>query len=291
MIKESFLFFADLILEDNHERNEIIVSNILYDVLFNYIVDSENNGKIDYFNKDETNYCNDYVYYEQYDDLFKGMIYFIQCSKKSINVASVGDNLINEMFSILRKFKLHNMFSDKYNGIIKAYNYGSTSQTYILNDMVIKVYNDKLRWVMAGHNISSDIFIKELSILKLNIGPKLIDYNENEKLIIMSYCGESLYNDFKLPENWEDQIRDIFNILTQNNIFYPEFKIQNILVLNDIITFVDYGLAINNENIDNTVNCNNCIKLLKLLEEKFKTVTDRDKRYELYSTFINNTKL
>ena len=294
IIKKSCMFFAHVILPDNYDNNEIIVSNILYDVLYPYITDFKQNG-IDDDNKDDTDYLKEFIECSEYSELFCSMVFFIQCSKKVINVTDAVFGLMNNIFGILKGFRLHNVVDDMYNEIIKAYNYGSTCQTYFLayNNVIIKAYNGKLRWTVEGHNNSLFIFRKELEILKMGnkCAPQLLDWNEDKLIIKMAYCGQSLYNDFILPDNWANQIVEIFDVLTSNNIFYPEFKLQNILVLNGKITFVDYGLAVYCDNVDNKCNCEKFIKLLGVLEGKFKGIDDREKRYELYSTFIHNMEL
>ena len=109
--------------------------------------------------------------------------------------------------------------------------------------------------------------------------------------INLEYLGESLYNDFSLPKDWKTQIEEIFNNLTKNNIFYPEFRLQNILVLNGKISFIDFGLAEFRTDCDNTENLNRFIQYLRSLEEKFKTVNDLDERHRLISTFLINSSI
>ena len=71
-------------------------------------------------------------------------------------------------------------------------------------------------------------------------------------------------------------------------IYYPEFNIKNILVLNDTISFIDFGLAEFDSNKDNTENCVIFIDLLQQLEDRFK---DKDCNTNLlYTVFINNIK-
>lgn len=292
-IKQSCMFFANKLLPDNENRNEIIVSNLLYDVLYSYITNLEVTTHIDSKNQDDNDYVKEYVDYVEYEDLFVAMAYFIQCSKKAINVPIITYGLMNNIIGVLKKFTLHNTVDNQFSETIKAYNYGATSQTYILgkSKVIIKGYNDKLRWTTVGHDDSTTIFAKELELLKKGCGPKLIDFDEEQKIIKMEYCGESLYNDFVLPEDWKEQVTEIFSTMTKNNIFYPEFKIQNILVLDNKITFVDFGLAKFYENVDNTDNCNKFIRLLSLLNEKFSGIKDREQRYQLYSTFVDNMKI
>jgi tRNA A-37 threonylcarbamoyl transferase component Bud32 len=116
--------------------------------------------------------------------------------------------------------------------------------------------------------------------------PKLVDYDNRD--IIMEYRGESLYDNFNLPNDWKEQITNIFTELTKNGIFYPEFRLQNILVLDGKISFVDFGMAEFKTVCDNTENLNKFIKFLNLLEDKFKVITDLDARHRLISTFLKN---
>jgi tRNA A-37 threonylcarbamoyl transferase component Bud32 len=104
----------------------------------------------------------------------------------------------------------------------------------------------------------------------------------------MEYRGESIYNDFNLPDDWKDQITNIFSELTDNGIFYPESRLHNILVLNGKISFVDFGMAEFSDNCDNTENLEKFIKYLGLLDDKFKVVTDLNARHILISTFLQN---
>ena len=291
-IKKSCLFFANKILPDNETRNETIVNHLLYDVLYSYITEYDT-SKIDEKNSDQTDYVSEYSQYQEYDDLFTAMVYFISCSKKTDDVLIKTAGLMNDIVGVLKNFKLHNTFDSQYDEQIKAYNYGATAQTYLLEEsgIIIKAYNNKLRWTVPGHNNSDEIFRREVSLLKLDVGPKLISYNEQQKIIKMEYCGESLYDNFKLPHDWKIQITEIFEEFDEVGIYYPEFKIKNILVKDGRITFIDYGLARMSKGIINNKNCEKFIQLLSLLEQKFKGVEDKEQRYQLYSTFVHNMKV
>ncbi len=301
-IKRSCLFFANRLIPDNETNNEIIISNLLYDVVYSYITDSDipSDGLcISNKNKDNTDYVDEYVEFEEYADLFMSMAYFIQCSKKAINIESIVRGLINDIFCILRKFRLHNTFNIQYNGTVKAYRYGASSQTYLVEEnlkkknIIIKAYNDKLRWISKNHNDSDELFEKEVRMLQKNLScaPKLLSFDREKKIIAMSYCGESLYDSFNLPENWKEQIHNIFYVLSENHIYYPEFKLHNILVLDGIITFIDFGLAICDEKLNNNENYNKFIEYLSLLNEKMRGIDSREKRQQLYSTFVHNMKI
>jgi predicted Ser/Thr protein kinase len=114
------------------------------------------------------------------------------------------------------------------NEVLKAYSYGSSAQTYKIENLqwgtikiivIVKKYNDKLRWIAKGHETSRDVFNKELEILKkiihLEHVPKLFGYDIHKMVLKTLYVGESLYYDFKLPHDWREQIRTIFDDFTE----------------------------------------------------------------------------
>jgi len=295
-IENSLGFFIDNILSDNAERNKILLLNLMYDILYEYVL-HHNPNSFEEHNQNKEDYkinINEYIDFPAYIEMLESMRFFLQCSKKGIKDESESVNLISIFLYTIENFKYHNTIDNEFNEELKAYGFGSTAHVYLLpkNNIVVKKYNDKLRWIVEGHENSLDIFTKELNILKkiknLNNVPKLISFDTENKTIKMSYCGESLYDNFNLPEDWRMQITDIFNELTNNGIFYPEFRLQNILVLNKKITFVDYGLAEFKDLIDNTNNLNNFIKYLDVLNTRLSGVVDRNNKLQLITTFLNN---
>ena len=185
--------------------------------------------------------------------------------------------------------------NDRFNKQYKAYDYGSTSNVYRLEDsnIIVKQYNSKLRCTIEDHDNPQNIFDKELNILKitqsLTCSPKLIDADRENLRIYIEYAGESLYRNFTLPDNWEDQINNIFDELDHNKINYSEFWLQNILVLDNKITLVDYGLAKFNSDTNNN-NRKFFIDNLKALNPKLSVEPDRNTRLRLIRTFFDNLK-
>ena len=278
---------ANRILPENEERNKIIVKNLMYDVLYNFILtDGINNEPGP--NIEDYQFDNIYKEDPEFILLEKYITFFLQCSRKGIDPKSAAKGLANVCLFTLNKFSdLHNTSEN-----IRAYSFGSTAHTYKIEDTLLKRYNDKLRWATNGHDNVNTIIKKEVDILVRIQGipgtPKLI--SNASRNIYMSYNGESLYNDFNLPTDWKQQITNIFDSLTSNGIFYPEFRLQNILVLNGKITFVDFGLAEFRTDCDNTDNLNKFITYLGLMEERFKGV-DIDERHRLISTFYLNKNI
>jgi tRNA A-37 threonylcarbamoyl transferase component Bud32 len=268
-----------------------IANNILHDVIFNYIINNFNYNNSDILNHDvniiELNINIDEII-KNFDDIDKELFYeiffLINGCVKGINNISTTSQLFNDIYMIINNFNLQiNIYYPK--------SYGSTSNIYLSNNQIIKKYNNTLRWKNHNHNNITDIMNKEIQILNILyeiIGPQIISHDKNT--IIMSYVGENLYDNFYLPKNWKDQINNIFNTLTKYNIYYPEFNIKNITVLNDIISFIDYGLCeISNKSNEN--NNKNFIKLLEMLENKFLHIEDNFKKNLLYKTLISNLKL
>jgi len=276
--------FANIILPNNVERNKLIVKHIMYDVIYNFMLTKGNNNDPDP-NIEDYIFDNPYAGKWRHKMLVKFVAFFLQCSKKGINPKLASHSLVNVCLFTLNKFtELHG--SDT-----KAYSFGSTAHTYrVGDDILIKRYNQKLRWSTEGHDDSKKIMNKELEILNklknINSVPKLIATVDMD--IIMEYRGESIYNDFNLPDDWKYQITNIFSELTDNGIFYPEFRLHNILVLNGRISFVDFGMAEFIDECDNTENVEKFIKYLSLLDDKFKVVTDLNARHILISTFLEN---
>ena len=282
--EEILNYYANKLLPDNKDQNRLIVKHLMYDVLYNFMLTKGNNNEPGP-NIENYVFDNPYIGKSRYNKLEKFVGFFLQCTKKGINPKLAGQGLTNVLLFTLNKF------TELHDTDIKAYGFGSTAHTYrVGNDRLLKRYNKKLRWATEGHDDPKTIMDKEIELLEklknVSSVPKLIEHIGMD--IIMEYRGESIYNDFNLPKDWKDQITNIFSELTNNGIFYPEFRLQNILVLDDKISFVDFGMAEFREKCDNTVNLQFFIRNLSLLDQKFKVVIDLDARQRLISTFLKN---
>jgi hypothetical protein len=293
IIKQSLKFFTELIIPDN-KFNDSIISFLMSDILYKYITDSNNIKNISNDDLDVKKYFVDdrYSNYPEYTKLFTAIGFVIQCSKKGIKIKEEAAGLTHNMLTTISQFTFHNTVDTDTGELLKAYSYGSTSHTYLLeqNNIILKIYDDNLRWKIDNHNNISDIFNKEVDALKKQNYIKLYSYDEKNKIIRMSYGGSSLYNKFILPEDWELQIKNIFEDFTKNDIYYPEFRLQNILILDNKISFVDFGLIMNQKNADNSNNCLIFTKLLRILNDRLKNIDNHEKCDILYNTMINNIK-
>ena len=102
-------------------------------------------------------------------------------------------------------------------------------------------------------------------------------------MIQMDYLGVSLYDDFKLPHDWKEQVHVFFEKMTTHNIYYPEFNLKNILVLDEKLNFIDFGLAFHSTKIeDKAVDLH---LLQQALEAKHFTIWQ-----ECWKIILNNYK-
>ncbi len=293
-VKRLLVIFADIILPDN-EHNDTLVINLIFDVLCGYISnihDTDPNIDLDTNRNTDTQLpVSGYETHCEYKNLLRAICHIIQCTKKGVFVEIVSIYLLHTILTTLSGFKLHNTIDTQFGEVVKAYNFGSTSSVYILKQsgVCIKQYRDRLTWKTTDHDNIDSIFYKELQILKSRHKIELLYYDEKEKIIKIPYKGTSLYNDFILPPDWRTQITDLFNDLTIDNIYYPEFRLQNILNNGSKLSFVDFGLS-KMHGGDNKNNCDIFIELIDKLNNRFKSTTTMEK-YLLYDTFIKGIKL
>jgi tRNA A-37 threonylcarbamoyl transferase component Bud32 len=298
-IKDCINFFTNNILFENESINEIITLDLIYDIIYEYVLNfNPNNPPEENVNK-ETFDCDVEKYYDynEFHQLIESLRFFLQCSKKGITGEIESISLLKTLFFTIENFKLHNTIDEEFFEKIKALSFGATAHTYLLegSNVVVKKYNKKLRFISEDHNSSREIFEKELTMLQkvehLTFSPKIKSFDKEEMIIKMEYGGKSLWEDFNLPKDWESQIRIIFNELDKWNIFYPEFRLQNILVKDGKINFIDFGLAKMDYELDNTTNLNRFIKYLKILQPRISVESDRNKRLQLITTFLLNAEI
>lgn len=273
--------------------DESIVNKIMSDVVYNNIF-----GKLDEkigHDVDKELHMSQSV--QNCDKIFHQISKILKHFTKEHNISKFVSHLVDDIDYILNSFELHNTSDNVFHEKLQAYNFGSTSSVYIsdisgIGTTIVKVYNDKLRWTRENHKNIVSIFEKELLIMKQLEGlpylPHLINYDEEKLMLRMNYMGISLYDNYYLPYDWKRQIAEIFNSLTSKHIYYPEFNLNNIVVLNGIMSFVDFGLAELSEK-SNTDNLKVFTKLLETLNEKYRNCGTQNKQI-LYNTFMNNMR-
>lgn len=274
--------YLNYLFPNNDENNYRITLKLLFDVIYTNIINS-------HVVTDNTTYpinTHGYPHHEQIYNLIFGAICF---SAKGINIHNRTTKVLHDIDNILTAFNLHDGI-DTF-----AYNYGSSANVYLHSDGTItKHYNNNLRWTTINHDNIQQIYQNERELLNNDHNKVMISYDDEKLIIRMHYSGESLFDKFNLPNDWKDQIIAIFEHFDKLNISYPEFNLKNILVKDDVITFIDYGLASNNDDNTDQINKNNrnvFIELLDILNDKFRDIEDNEQKQILYFTFINNMKL
>lgn len=298
-------YVNDILKNNSEERNQLITSNIYSDIIYNHIINNFSYQKSNYVSENKpditlSKYENEYTHIN--DDIFKTKSDFFKNIYQSmylvINCVVKGKDIHNETFdlterisTLIQSFTLHNTIDLEFNEPIKAYNYGSTSNVYLLeqSNMIIKVYNNYLRWTCPGHDNINDIFEKEVNILeRLSL---LHSVDLNNKIIKMKYLGLSLYDHFYLPNDWKNQLENLFNEMNLKDITYPEFNLKNILVLNDKIHLIDYGLS----NVNNRSNHNNYLTFIEILEKINNKYQELDNSNNLFfgnsNLLLNNLEM
>ena len=91
----------------------------------------------------------------------------------------------------------------------------------------------------------------------------------------MNHCGEPL-NETNIPKDWKKQIQIIVKVLSSNNLFNNDMKINNFLVKNNVIHIIDFGWSTSNPFfpylnifIDDIGNYENFIELLDEVYQRF----------------------
>jgi tRNA A-37 threonylcarbamoyl transferase component Bud32 len=284
-IKNFYINTLNNELKDN-KYNENICNNIILDHIYH---------KICNFNKTDNEI--DKIIYKLNDvsHIYQLIYNIFNTSIKGYNINNIILSVINGINNIIINYNLHNTIDYDLKQNLKSYSYGSSSNIYITENKkyIIKQFCN-LKWKSKNHDDISKIYIKELLILKnlkeISNTPNLL-FNDDKNLILkMDYLGISLHEEFILPEDWKEQLFIIFKKLSDNNIYYPEFNIKNIVVLNKKISFIDFGLSELNSNKNNDNNYNIFVILLEILKDKFKNIKDIEEQNILYLTFINNMK-
>jgi GR25 family glycosyltransferase involved in LPS biosynthesis len=256
--------------DDNVENNKNLSKYIIYDVIYRYITTCDINDANSNIPIHQT--IDDKLFFE-----LNGLLLNIlnHVKKGSVN-DNISKNMIYYIYELVETFNLHNT-----NDNIKIYAYGSTSNIYKSNDVIIKQYLSNPRWMYKNKN--NDIIFKNERDILQNMDNVNID--DNKKIIKMNFKGIPIIYNHILPENWKVQIKNIFDNLDTQNIYYPEFNLFNIVIHNEKLDFIDYGLAKkstkkNNENYENFI----------YLITEFQTITDKENILILYLDFMHNMK-
>lgn len=281
------------ILDDYLPKNKFN-QNIAEYIYYNFLIRLIHN----YSDKDDNTINNNNyselinIYITEYNEMISNLTDVLKHTCKGYNTNNKSIEIINNILYVISRFKLHNLMDETYNEPLKAYMMGSTCSTYILekNNIIIKEYFDKVEYKIKNHEKIEDIKNNEIEILK-----KLdLFISSDDNIVKMKYLGETIFFNNKLPDDWIEQIKYIFNEFDKKNIYYREFNIFNFVIKNDKINFVDFGLA-KIKNKSNNFNFINFVELINIFYNKTKKFNNNDDdnnlKYAYYLDFLTNMKL
>lgn len=81
-------------------------------------------------------------------------------------------------------------------------------------------------------------WLKKLSNSKIT--PKYISSNRRCNSVTMEYAGDYLTNQ-NMPKDYEEQIKNIIDVLTQYQCSHNDIKPSELLILDDRIKLIDFG--------------------------------------------------
>lgn len=152
----------------------------------------------------------------------------------------------DKLATIIIKGNEVNVNGKKYETYKKVNEDTDFSNIYITTDnkYVFKRITDFLEY---------DVFEREVYLLDYlndvcNFTPKLIKYDKDTKIMMMNYCGISLYNWQQkynsMPTSAKilDQMKNIGKTLKEHNIKHNDIKLYDeFLILNDKLYLCDFG--------------------------------------------------
>jgi hypothetical protein len=116
---------------------------------------------------------------------------------------------------------------------------GSTSEVYVSTDkeLVLKKVKNFLKYSVYERE---KYILTFLNTMKVDWCPKLIQYDDDNKILVMTYCGERI-NGSNKPTTFIKQFADIMHDLSVFKLKHNDIKEVELLVLNDKLYLCDFG--------------------------------------------------
>jgi tRNA A-37 threonylcarbamoyl transferase component Bud32 len=99
-----------------------------------------------------------------------------------------------------------------------------------------------------GNSLGNFMFWNEIKALMKLKGyphfPHIIEFDPNSLTIYMTYCGRNI-SSTNLPKNWNEQVKEIFQIMSTLNVNSNDMLVRNVCSLNGEIKIIDFGLHTN----------------------------------------------
>ena len=146
---------------------------------------------------------------------------------------------------VAKKLKSH---KSRYKSLSQLGEKGKEGRTFLVSDKLGSQYAMKT----FRKNKSSDKLMEEIQLQRacsdLKISPKIVDYDLDEKFVVMEKMDCHLLDKMKLlgglvTEKQQIQLLDIFKKLDKARVFQGDANILNYMVRDDKIYIIDFGFA------------------------------------------------
>ena len=134
-------------------------------------------------------------------------------------------------------------------------NTGKEAKTFDVEDKLGNHYAMKtFRKTKSASRIEEEVEFQR-RCAKLGISPRIIDYDVDEKYIVMEKMDGHLYsileaNDGRLSEKIQKRILEIFRLLDKAKVFHGDANIMNYMCKGEKILIIDFGFS---KEIDDTL--------------------------------------
>ena len=145
----------------------------------------------------------------------------------------------------MEKNKTH---KSRYKSVVQLGEKGKEAKTFLVTDKFGSEYAMK----MFRKNKSSNKLLEEVKLQRLcadaRISPKIVDYDLDEKFVVMEKMDCHLFDKMKLnggivSEKHQIQLLGIFKKLDNAGVYQGDSNILNYMLRGDQLYIIDFGLA------------------------------------------------
>jgi tRNA A-37 threonylcarbamoyl transferase component Bud32 len=125
--------------------------------------------------------------------------------------------------------------------------YGATSEIYVSTkkEVVIKKVKSYLEYNVYERE---KYVLSFLNTMKVDWCPKLLHYDDDDKILIMTYCGDMITLKNK-PTTFSKQFTDVMNDLKAFKMKHNDIKENELLVFNNKLYLCDFGWCSINDHL------------------------------------------
>lgn len=268
----------------NNVYNDKIKLDILFDVIYRHIGRGDKTiinkyNCIDIINKNiRLSILNDAI------------VHFLYSTEKGTDVTKQSINIVGKIMELVNLFDLHGKelyVTNKYTPSLVAYSYGYSYGTlYVLykcDNHIIKKYVGNIE----ENNVA---FKKDVHYLNILDDNNFIYSDPTECILIYELNGNIIMDDWMLPNDWKNQIINIFNSFEKKNLVPIEINIKNIFVNKYNINLLDLEFVESTDTKLLNKMSNFVINFVTILDNKFATnkLNILENRYLLHKIFVDN---